>query len=143
MTAQEASDTIALAERLGLSGASFLDTLGPEKVAAACNGAGPERVSARCRRLLSWWFRIFKPCFDVHDCRFTYLNDGTRTLFDAANAELGLNCRKVADSRYRWFNPLRYIARFCGTVIEGTCREFGWGPWQEAYQKAKNAQKPG
>lgn len=137
MTVEEAEKAIARAEELGLRGAVFMRSLGPEKIAAACNGAGPASWSERRRRKLGRWLRVFRPAFDVHDCEFTYNNDGSYPPFAAANDELEANCRIIADAEYCFLNPMRYLARAAGDAVADLCRVFGWGPWIIAYEEGR------
>lgn len=137
MTIEEAEKAIARAEELGLRGAGFMRSLGPEKVAAACNGAGPASWPEELRGRLDRWLRIFRPAFDVHDCEFTYNNDGSYPPFAAANDELEHNCRLIADAEYCFLNPMRYFARAGGEAVADLCRAFGWGSWIDAYKKRR------
>lgn len=133
MTVEEAEKSIELASELKLSGAGYMKLLGPERVAAACNGAGPERMSERARAILSKWLWLFKPCFDIHDCEFTYVCTRDREMFDVVNDKLAENCKRVSNLRYKWYNPMRYVARTAAWIIVGSCREFGWKDWCNAY----------
>ena len=133
MTQQEAIETIARAVRLGLSGAEFLARLGPERVAAACNGIGPEWLPERYRAKLDKWLAKFKTSADVHDCRFAFDNDGSDAKFRAANDELERNNVIIADSRHAWWNPMRYWERSTGRLMADVCREYGWSAWRDAY----------
>lgn len=137
MTIAEADSTIFEARVLGLRGADFISGLGPEKVASACNGAGPDRWPERARRKLTKWLWLFKTCFDIHDCEFAFDNDGSRDGFDRANDDLELNCKIAADHEYKWYNPMRYVARLAAGVIVDACREFGFDDWIAAYKKGE------
>lgn len=137
MTVEEAEKSIARAEELGLHGAGFMKSLGPEKVAAACNGAGPASWPEERRRKLDRWLRVFRPAFDVHDCEFTYNNDGRLRMFTHVNDELEYNCRAIADAEYCFLNPMRYLARAGGAAVSDLCRMFGWGPWIIAYEEGR------
>ena len=141
MTVEEAKKVIEEAYEKALYGWGFMRALGPERVAAACNGCGPDSWPQERRDKLGKWLKIFKPGFDGHDCRFTYDNDGTRERFDYANDELEKNCRLLADGKYGWYNPLRYLARRGGRLVADACRNFGWGAWQDAYNKNQNPKK--
>ena len=112
----------------------------PEQFSAACNGCGPASWPEERREKLTKWLATFAPAFDVHDCRFTFDNDGTRENFDYANDELEKNCILLANQEYAWYNPLRYVARHAGHIIAALCREFGWQSWKEAYNHKKGAQ---
>lgn len=133
ITIDEAIQSIARAVRLGLSGSEFMARLGPEKVAAACNGIGPERWSQKARDTLDKWLWLLRPAADGHDCRFAYDNDGSDAKFRAANDELERNGIICADAEYRWFNPLRYLWRHRARVMADMCRQYGWSAWRDAY----------
>jgi hypothetical protein len=143
MNIDEARQTIHRAWQLGLSGAQFISALGAVKVAAAYNGIGPKWLGEDKRKKLGKWLKAYAvPCV-IHDCRFTYDNDGSDAKFRQANDELERNCVIVADSKYAWYNPLRYWARAKGRAIAQTCRIFGWSAWRDAYDEfragARNA----
>ena len=135
MTLTEAEYTIGRAIVNGLSGAEFLETLGPENVRRACNGIGPDRWPEARREKFNKWLWLFADPAAGHDCRFTFDNDGSEAKFRAANDELERNCLIVADATYRWYNPLRYLARRKGRLMAQACRDFGWRAWRAAYEK--------
>ena len=137
MTLQGAQESISLAGAFGLSGAEFIATLGDENVMWACNGIGPAWLKPSLREKLNKWFRRFRVCADVHDCRFTFDNDGSDAKFRAANDELERNCLIMANSEYKWYNPLRYLWRHRARVVADTCRLFGWSDWRKAFDAAK------
>ena len=140
MTVEEAKNTIAEMREKLLYGCWFMSGLGPEKVAAACNGCGPASWPEERRRKLGKWLKTFKLAFDSHDCRFTYDNDGSRERFDYANEELLKNCRLLADLEYKRFNPVRYFARNRAHIIFILCQNFGWSAYQDAYNKQKQGE---
>ena len=139
MNVDEAKEVIRFAQDAAMYGWGFMLSLGPNRVAAACNGCGPDRWPQKWRDRLGRWLKTFKQAFDMHDCRFTYDNDGTREKFDYANDELEKNCRLLANMKYRWCNPLRYFARNRAHTIVDACRSaYGWSAYCEAYEKRKN-----
>ena len=135
MTAEEA--TIAMREiwNAGLYGRDFVFRFTPEQFAAACNGIGPESWPPERREALTKWLSTFLRAADVHDLRYTYDNDGTRQSFDAANDELEKNCLLLANEKYAWYNPWRYVARHAAHAIGRACKDFGWPAYAEAYEK--------
>lgn len=139
MTPDGAVSVISEALHLGLSGAEFLRDLGPARVAAACNGIGPEWLPEALREKLSKWLALFILPADIHDCRFSYCNDGTELGFWSANNELGRNCLLVADARYAWYNPVRYLARRGGRLVAAACQRYGWSAWRQAYHNKEEA----
>ena len=136
MTAEEATKAVEEMCRIGLYGSDFMRGLKPEQIAAACNGCGPEAWPEAWRAHLDSWLSTFRLAFDIHDCRFTYDNDGSRVKFDAANDELEKNCLVLADEKYAWYNPFRYFARNRAHIIADACRStFGWQAFREANEK--------
>ena len=124
-----------------LYGWQFVCGLSDKQVSEACNGCGPDSWPEEKRRKLTKWFATFSLAFDIHDCRFAFDNDGTREKFDYANRELGKNCLLLADEKYAWWNPLRYLARRAGKLIAALCQEFGWSDWKKAYNKNQQTKK--
>lgn len=138
MTVEEAKKAILDIWDAGLDGRKFMMDLGAERVAVACNGCGPASWPQEWRNALGSWLRTFKSAFDVHDCDFTYRNDGLQPKFNEANDRLEVNCLKLADLKYAWWNPCRYIARRKGRLAAWACRTFGWKSWLDAYYKSQN-----
>lgn len=117
----------------GLSGAEWLANLPLSKIRAAYNGIGPKWLGEDKRKKLGKWLKAYTvPCV-IHDCRFTYDNDGSDAKFRQANDELERNCVIVADANYAWYNPFRYWARAKGRAIAQACRILGWSAWRDAY----------
>lgn len=131
---KSAVKTLNIAYELLLSGAAWLIALGPRKVAEAANGIGPARWPEKWRKKLDKWLWLFRPAADIHDCRFTYDNDGSDAKFRAANDEIERNCLLLADARYSWYNPLRYLWRHRAHAVAFACRAFGWEAWIDAYK---------
>lgn len=138
MTIKEAKEAIVKASSLGLSGAEFIAVLGDENVMKAYNGIGPEWLPASVRSKLDKWLDTFSVCAVIHDCRFAFDNDGEDAKFRAANDELERNCLIVADDKYAWYNPMRYLARWRGRHVAEACRCFGWSAWRDAYEANKD-----
>ena len=120
-----------------LYGWGFIAALTYTQIANACNGIGPASWSADARKKLDKWLSTFRLAADVHDCRYTWDNDGTREKFDYANDELEKNCKILADEKYAWYNPLRYLARRAAHLVAQACRDFGWSAYKDAYSKLK------
>ena len=137
MTLDEARQAIADICAAGLDGREFVSRLGPGRVAYACNGCGPASWPEERREKLDKWLSTFRLAFDVHDCRFTY-GDRSHAKFRAANDELRENCLILADEKYAWWNPLRYLARNRAHLIALLCQEFGWNAWMDACNKSHN-----
>ena len=141
MTPYEAQQRKNRIRDLELYGWQFVCSLTDEQFSTACNGCGPASWPEEKRRKLTKWLATFLPAFDGHDCDFTYRNDGSRELFDAANRRLKKNFVLVADNKYSWFNPVRYLARRAGKLIAALCQEFGWADWKKAYEEHKQKGK--
>ena len=137
ITEEEAAARFAAIRNLELYGWRFMASLTYAQIAHACNGIGPESWPADARKKLDRWLATFRLAADVHDCRFTWDNDGTRERFDYANDELERNCLVLADEKYAWWNPLRYFARRAAHLMAQACRDFGWSAYKDAYSKLK------
>ena len=136
MTATDAIRAVEEMCRIGLYGVDFMQSLKPERIASACNGIGPEAWPKEMRERLDKWLATFRLAADVHDCRFTFDNNGTREKFDYANDELEKNCKILADEKYSWWNPRRYFARNAAHLVGDACRSvFGWKAYGDAYFK--------
>ena len=135
MTAEEAKVALAEIWQAGLYGRDFARRFTPEQIAAACNGIGPESWPEERRAKMDRWLATFRRAADVHDLRYSYDNDGTRERFDAANDELERNCLILADRKWAWWNPWRYVARHAAHAVGKACRDFGWDAYEKAYEK--------
>lgn len=133
MTIDEAKARKAEIRERELYGWGFVNSIPDQDFANACNGCGPESWPQERRAKFDKWLATFAAAFDVHDCRFTFGNDGSRERFDYANDELEKNCRLLADGKYAWYNPLRYFARNRAHLIGEACRMFGWDAWKAAH----------
>lgn len=138
MTIDEARALIEEISVAGLDGAIEVACLGPERVAAACNGIGPASWPEERRAKLDKWLRTFRPAAGVHDCDFEFNNDGSVEKFNEANERLERNCLILADRKYAWYNPFRYVARNRAHLVATACRLFGWSDWKKAYTKKHN-----
>ena len=140
MTVYYARERMKMIRSAELYGWGFIATLSAEQFASAVNGIGPDSWPQEWRDRLSKWLNTFSLAADVHDCRFTFDNDGTREKFDYANDEIEKNCLLLADDKYPWWRPRRYIARHAAHLIAKACRDFGWEAWQEAFEKTKQGE---
>ena len=137
ITEAEAAERLGAISGLELYGCRFVASLTFAQIANACNGIGPESWPEDARKKLDKWLATFRLAADVHDCRFTWDNDGTREKFDYANDELERNCLVLADDKYAWWNPLRYFARHAARLVAQACRDFGWSAWKDAFVKTR------
>lgn len=132
-----AESAMKTADSVGLYGSGLMFLMGVDAVAEACNGCGPEWMSDVSREKLTKYLDLFFPAFCIHDCRFVRSNDGTRNMFDFANDELDRNCHILADWKYSWYDPRRYLWRMRANFVADACRTFGWSAWRDAYGKTK------
>lgn len=137
----KAVEAVHKAVTVGLYGCEWMWALGVDKVEEASNGAGPEWMSQEMRDKLTAFLDIFFPAFCIHDCRFVYDNNGDRGAFDAANEELRLNCLLLADDKYGWYDPRRYVWRHRARLVYIACKDFGWSAWRDAFGEANKGSK--
>lgn len=130
-TVQDATRMLSFAIAYGLDGVATYINYPIETLAARWNGIGPEWMSESKRKKLDKWLRLYRPACFVHDQDFAE-SDGTRGGFVAANDRLERNCLIIADDRYEWYDPRRYLARRGGRLVADACRITGWGAWQDA-----------
>ena len=114
--------------RYRLSGFEFLETLTLAEITYAYNGIGPEWLHPILRNAVDHLAADLRPAALIHDVRYTY-GDGSREWFDRANDELEVNGISLANQKFRWYNPMRYITRARARTYAALCRTFGW----EAY----------
>lgn len=107
-----------------------------DMVQFAYDGAGNATMGEELRKLLNWYCRSFKPAILAHDIDFS-LGEGTREDFYQANERLEANCIKCADAKYKWYNPLRYLARHKAKAIRAVCDKFGWCSYLRAIEEMK------
>lgn len=133
MSSKEAkvSDLLSACRRYNLAGLDFLETLSLRQLVLAYNGIGPESFHPILRKAVDHLAPDLRPIALIHDVRFTY-GDGSRAWFDRANDELEANGLSLANQKYRWYNPMRYITRARARTYAALCRNFGW----DAYLKA-------
>lgn len=127
---------IETALHVGLDGAEWANRYGLLWLSEAYNGIGPEFLPSATRAKVTKWLHVFEPAALIHDAR-NHVSDGTRKLFEEANAEFLFNCRKLADFWYPWWSWRRYRARFvAGLLYEFVQGEPGWIAWQQAHERA-------
>ena len=134
-SAEKILDLIEEARRAGLDGLDFLARFDLATLAREYNGIGPEWAGENARDWATAKFRIFEPAALIHDLR-NYESDGTERGFHFANGEFVLNCLKLADRTYGWYDWRRYRARALAQLlfdfVEGPG---GWRAWLEAHEK--------
>ena len=113
------------AVKYALSGADVLQRMTPGAMAVAYNGIGPDWFPPGLRKLVNNLSFDLCPVALIHDVRYSH-NDGSRAQFDAANDEFEANGVKIADAKYKWCNPRRYLLRGQAKTYAQACRIFGW-----------------
>lgn len=119
------TELIAECEKYGLGGIDYVKSLPFDLVVKAYNGLGPSWFPSPLRKAIDKLDPVLKPIALPHDCRFSY-GDGSKRWFDMANDELEANGLKIANFRYKWYNPWRYVVRSRARAYAATCRTFGW-----------------
>ena len=119
-----------------LMGAEWASDKGLSWLAEACNGIGPEFFGEDLRKKTSEWLALFRPAALIHDAR-THESNGMLPLFCLANAEFHINCRRLADRAYPWWNWKRYRARLVADALyDCVSSPAGWEAWQQAHEAA-------
>lgn len=98
---------IALAHAADLSGAELLENR--LEAMRICNGIGAEWMPSALRELISDLNPTLVLAADIHDIR--YALGGTEEDRKYADDEMLANGIKLADYRYRWYDPRRYYVR--------------------------------
>ena len=120
-----------LASRLNLVGKDRLFDNSPELIAKVCNGIGPEWFPAAIRAAIDRLHPSLKVVAMIHDLDY-YFGDGTTEDFNKANSAFAANGIVVADDRYKWYDPRRYLARRSARKFAALCAVGG----RVAYNKA-------
>lgn len=124
MDRSELKRLLAEAERLKLKGWELLRDTPDEIVLKVCNGIGPSWFPAALRKSIDALHPSLKSVAAIHDLRY-WLGDGTDADFNDANDDFAYNGKTVADDRYGWWNPARYIARHNAAKFAWLCKEGG------------------
>lgn len=135
-TTEKIVSLIARGVEAELLGMDFVQSLDLETVRDGYNGIGPEFLDSDTRAKVTDRLAIFEPAALVHDLRNEF-SDGTRYSFNFANYEFLQNCRKLADLKYGWYNPHRYVARHVAHLLYAavSAEKFGWRAWLEAKER--------
>ena len=131
-----ASEMLAEARRFRLYGVHFLEMFPVEQLARAFNGIGPECFPEIIRKAIDILHPDLLVVAFIHDCQWSLGKDVSWAAFDLSNDFFEINGRKVADAKYKWFDPRRYIRRHQARVFADLCRDFGW----RAFIAAKKGQ---
>jgi hypothetical protein len=126
------------AARLKLNGAELLLETKDETIMHVCNGIGPEWFPADLRKAIDALHPSLKTVAIIHDLAY-YFGDGTAKDFKKANADFAANGVKIADDRYGWYNPLRYIARHEARKFAKLCDIAGSIAYSKAIKEREEA----
>ena len=111
-----------------------------EELLRVCNGVGNDQMWWLERRILTFIYRVFEVCADIHDFRYEYAN-GLKKQWHAANREMKQNMAKVIKIRF----PLKkgkYFENFiwrikAKTVMMGLSTRYSWQAWMDATVKRR------
>lgn len=137
MTDEELAKTRELANRLKLIGRELLEAK-DEIVKRVCNGIGPSWFPDELRHVIDKLHPALRPVADIHDMAY-YNGDGTYEDFTKANMAFAANGCTVADFRYGWYDPRRYIARHNARKIAAMCQVAGKPAYRNAIRERKDA----
>lgn len=117
-------ELVSLINDYNLEGKTLVESYTFKELARDYNGMGPEWFPESVRKTLDKIFKVFSPAFLIHDTEWAHAK-GTRHEFNNSNARLERNCKRIADCRYGWYNPLRYWRRHQGALFAQLCQSFG------------------
>lgn len=126
-TEEEVKEKQRLAREAELSGAELLDDV--EFARRSCNGIGAEWMSPKLRAVIGALNPTLKLAADIHDIRYTIGGSSDDRKF--ADEEFYKNGVKLADYRYRWYDPRRYQVRSQAKKFFAALRVFGAAAWKE------------
>ncbi|MDR0932140.1 MAG: hypothetical protein LBM70_03865 [Victivallales bacterium] len=115
------------AAQLHLSGAELL--CHTENVKKYANGIGADWMPKFTRKIISEINPTLVLAADIHDLR--YAQGGDELDREFADNEMLQNGLKLADDRYMWFDPRRYICRLQMRKFHTILREFGGLAWKK------------
>ena len=121
-----------------LDGTDLAEGFTAAQLAAMFNGIGPESWPQALRDALDDLAADLMPAAFIHDIRYA-TGDGTREDFDRANKELRANGEKIANAKYAWYHPMRYITRRRARTFASLCQRYGWDAYQAASTKPTTA----
>ena len=113
-----------LAQKLDLAGKQLLTDTPDEIVEKVCNGIGPSWFPSNIRKAIDRLHPSLKVVAMIHDLAY-YFGTGTDDDFKKANADFATNGCKVAEDRYVWYDPRRYLARHSARKFAALCAAFG------------------
>lgn len=124
-TIEEAKEKYRRAVELGLSGAELLAD--PEAVRRDCNGIGAEWMGEHLRDIVGALNPTLVLAADIHDRRYAVGGDSEARA--RADREFLENGMILADARYGWYDPRRYIVRNNARKFYAALRAVGGAAW--------------
>lgn len=137
---EEVLRLFAKAEAYELDGLIKLAALGLDFIADVYNGTGAEWMREEMRMALDKLSRVFLPAVMIHDVDYATA-EGTMLDFLRANRRLESNMLKIADERYKWYNPVRYLRRHQAHLYARVCDFFGWAAYVEGFEQYNKNKK--
>ena len=126
---------LAQARFYQLSGVDYVERFTIEQLAADYNGIGPAWFPAALRRAIDRLSADLQCVALIHDVRWAH-SDGSLREFEASNAELEANGVKVANAKYAWWHPKRYVIRRKARAFADLCGDFGWSAYTASHVAA-------
>ena len=98
-----------------------------ERAVKVCNGIGAEWMPEIARKLISTLNPTLVLAADIHDLRYEI--GGPEEEREAADDEMLENGYKLANWKYRWYNPLRCWVKHKMRKFHKILRAFGGLAW--------------
>lgn len=133
-TFAQARHLYLMAREYNLSGWTLLRD--PEVIVKECNGIGAEWMPASVTSLVTKLNSVMELPAAIHDRRYTI--GGDRAARNAADFEFLTNTLKVIETRYAWWNPMRYIMSRRAVRYYSYLQLFGDAAWEAANRERKN-----
>ena len=92
------------------------------------NGIGPDAFSEWLRKTISALHPSLAVVAFIHDIEW-HESNCTREKFKESNERFKTNGYKVAQAKFGWYNPLRYIVMNHARRFGNACQLFGWNAW--------------
>lgn len=120
------------AENAGLTIPEGLINSDIASVIKNCNGIGAEFQSLRSRKILTKLMYFAEASALIHDWQYSQSNGKQKQQKDADNLFL-INCYAEINSTYKWYNPLRWLAKAIATIVHTILFKFGFIAYKIAY----------
>lgn len=127
MTREEAKKKLSIAQKMNLVGCDNLMDL--DIVARECNGIGAAWFPAWLRWMISFLCPSLVLAADIHDIQYYYGGDD----IDRRKADVMFlaNIVIIAESKYKYFPPMRRLVECIGFKMYRVLRLFGDKAWKE------------